>query len=227
MDLLNKQSGVEAHGELFLNRPRLSPAIADLADYRRFIEVYGTPGLTRVFRVFSYLTGLYRAPRTVGFKLMYTQLRKQPEILAYLAVRRVRVVHLVRHNHIDVIVSEELARLTGTSHAQAGTKSGLPMVFLDPATLVDRMRSRNRRPVAARHLIRLSTCPLLEVEYEKLLDGEQEFERICEFLNIPKPAIQVQSNLVRRGARSHRDSIINYDEVEQVLSSTPFSQMLR
>jgi hypothetical protein len=222
------QSGVEAHGELFLNRPRLRPAIAGRADYRRFVEVHGTPRLTRIAKVFSYLNRLYRAPGLVGFKLMYTQLRRHPEILVYLAIRRVLVVHLVRKNQIDVIISEELARITGTSHIQAGTKRiEIPTVYLNPSTLLDRIRRRSRMSTQARRLVRFTSCPFLEVTYEALLEGEYEFARICRFLDIPNLATRMESNLEKRGTRSHRDAIENYDEVKQVLSSTPFVSMLR
>jgi hypothetical protein len=227
MDLLNMQANVEAHGELFLKHGRLSPAIADRSDYDRFVEAYRTPGLMRVTRVFSYLNRLYRAPRTIGFKLMYTQLRAYPEILAYLAIRRIRVVHLTRRNQIDVIVSDERARITGTSHAEAGSESGVPMVHLDPATLVARIRRRIRASAVARNLIRLSTCPCLEVTYEALLEGEQGFGRIFKFLNIPIPAGKLKSSLAKRGSGSHRDSIANYDEVRQALLVTSFASMLR
>jgi hypothetical protein len=158
---------------------------------------------------------------------MYAQLRKHPEILAYMAVQRIRVVHLMRRNHIDVIVSEELARLTGTSHARAGTRTDVPMVYLNPATLVDRIRRLSRRVGEARRLIRLSTCPILEATYEELLEGERECVRILRFLGISPSGSQVQSNLAKRGARNHREAIANYDEVRQTLSSTPFSIMLR
>jgi hypothetical protein len=227
IDLLNMQVGVDAHGELFLDHGRLSPAIAGRADYRRFIEVHGTPRLTRAPRVFSYLNELYREPRTVGFKLMYTHLRKYPEILAYLAVQRVSIVHLTRRNLIDVVISEELARLTGTSHVQVGTRTAVPLVHLDPTTLIDRLRTRSRRPDQARLLMRLSTCRILEVTYEALLEAEHEFEHILRFLKIPGPAAPRQSRLVKRGTGSHRDAIANYEEVRQVLNSTPFSSMLR
>ncbi len=227
IDLLNMQPGVEAHGELFLRHRRSSPAIAGRADVHRFIEVHDTPGLTRVPRVFTYLNGLYGAPSTVGFKLMYTQLRDHLEMLAYFAIRRVRIVHLTRSNHLDVMVSEALARLTGTSHVSAGTQAEVPKVQLDAATLVDRIRGRSRRHGIARWLVRLTTCPVIEVTYEKLLNGEQEFGRIFRFLEISKPTIQLQSNLAKRGTRSHRESIANYDEVRQVLSSTQYASMLR
>ena len=227
MDLLNKQLGVEACGELFLQDDRAKPAIADLADHPRFVEVYRTTHLMRVPKVFTYLNRLYQAPSKIGFKLMYTQLRAYPEILVYMAIRRVRVIHLLRRNHIDVIVSEELARVTGRSHDPNTTTGDVPMVYLDPATLVDRIRKRSKRPGEARFLIGLTACPVLEVTYEALLEGQEEFAHICAFLNIPRPATEVKSTLAKRGTRSHKDAIINYNEVKRVLSSTRFSKMLR
>jgi hypothetical protein len=227
MDLLNMQPGVEAHGELFLDERRSSPAIASRTDFPRFIEETRAKGSMRISDVFSYLSRLYGAPRTVGFKLMYGQLRRYPEILAYLAVRRVRIVHLVRQNHLDVIISEDLAKLTGTSHVPAGRQYQVPKVHLDTATLADRMRRRNRRPWQARWLIRLSMCRHIEVEYESLLEGDREFARIATFLQIEGAARRGESILAKRGSQSHRESISNYDEVRNALSSTRYSGLLR
>lgn len=227
VDVLNRQPGVDAHGELFLDERRSGTTIATRADIPRFIEVDGPVGRTRAQRVFAYLDELYRVPRIVGFKLMYGQLRRYPEVLAFLALRRVRVVHLVRHNHLDVIVSEELAKLTGTSHVAAGSNVDALKVHLDPGTLADRMYRRNRRPRQARCVLRLSTCRCLETSYEALLENEQEFARVINFLGIANPAPKPESSLAKRGGRSHRDAISNYDEVVRALSSTPFSGLLR
>lgn len=227
IDLLNMVGNVEAHGELFLNRPRLSPAIAGRSDVERFIEIYGVPRLTRPLRVYSYLNRLYRTPSAVGFKLMYGQLGQYPEIICYLAFRRVRVVHLTRSNYLDVIVSEELAKLTGVSHAKAGASMGLPMVRLDASTLVDRLRRVGSKARYVRMLMRLSMCPMLEVTYEALVDGQREFERVLGFLELPMPMTQIESDLSKRGARTHQEAIANFDEIRQVLISTPFSAMLR
>jgi hypothetical protein len=227
MDLLNMQPGVEAHGELFLDERRSGPAISSRTDYPRFIEQARTAGSTRVSDVYSYLTRLCGAPHTVGFKLMYGQLRRYPEIMAFLAFRRVRIVHLVRQNHLDVIISEELAKLTGASHVPAGRQYQVPKVHLDTATLADRMRRRNRRPQQARWLIRLSACPHIEVAYESLLEGDHEFARIATFLQIEGGARRGESVLAKRGSQSHRDSISNYDEVRDALSSSRYSGMLR
>ena len=227
IDLLNRQPSVEAHGELFLDRGRMTPAIAGRDDYRRFIEVHGTPRLTRIPRVFAYLNALYRTKEAVGFKLMYSQLRKFPELLAYLAIRRVSIVHLTRLNLVDIVVSEELARVTGVSHVRSGVTSTVPTVHLNPTILRERLHQLSERPGQVRRLIRCTACPCIEVTYEALLNGEEEFLRTLEFLGVSDPTVHVVSSLAKRGLRSHRDAITNYDEVKQILESTPFAGMLR
>lgn len=227
IDLLNMQPGVEAHGELFLDEPRTRPAIASRTDFPRFVEQDERRGSLRIARVFSYLNRLYRGQRTVGFKLMYGQLRRYPELLVFLVLRRVRIVHLVRQNHLDAIISEDLAKLTGTSHVSAEAAGDVPKIQLDPSTLADRMRRRNRRPRQARWLVRLSGCPRLEVTYESLLEGDGELARIAAFLGIDRGLNPTKSSLAKRGSASHRDSLLNYEEVRQALSSTPYAGMLR
>jgi LPS sulfotransferase NodH len=227
MDRLNRQPGVEAHGELFLNHARMKPALASLADGKRFIEVRGGPKFTRPRRVFSYLDALCRPARIVGFKLMYKQLQNYPEILVYLAVHRVRVIHLTRRNLLDVVVSEELAKLTGVSHALADSSSSIPMVQIDTGTIVNRLAGLRNKPNRVRQLIRLFINPMLEVTYESLLENDDEFERILKYLEVANSRADAGSSLAKRGVRSHRESIANYDELQRRLDSTPFSHMLR
>lgn len=227
MDRLNRQSGVEAHGELFLRHARLKPAIAGLTESRRFVEIHGRPLFTRLPRVFSYLNELYRVPKTVGFKLMYKQLRNYPEILAYLAVNRVRIVHLLRSNQLDVVVSEELARLTGVSHMQEGSRTALPMVHIDPETIVNRLTKLQEKPKKVRQLIRPFTYPMLEVTYEALLENGNAFERVLAYLDVKDSHTEAGSILVKRGVLGHRESIANYDEIKHRLSSSPFSHFVR
>lgn len=226
MDRLNALNGVSANGELFLGYGRRAPAVAELAEFERFESAPASGLLTRLPRVYAYLNKLFRSASTVGFKLMYSQLRRYPEILVYLALRRVRIVHLVRLNGIDVIVSEELARLTGVSHA-TGTEIGeSPSIYIDPSNLVFRLQKLRRHAKFAEWVIRLSSCPHLTVNYEAMVQGDQEFLRILGFLDIPAPARQSQSILEKRGTRAHRDSISNYGAVKQALESTPFSDLL-
>jgi len=225
MDLLSRQPGVCAYGELFLDEPRTSPAVASLGDRPRFIETVMRPTSVRPVAVFRYLAAVYASGDVTGFKLMYTQLRSYPEMLAYFALRRVRIVHLVRFNVLDVVVSEELARITGASHARTGDVGDVPKVTLDTGTLIDRLNRRQKASGVARVLIGLTSCRSLEVSYEQLLSETCQFSRLCDFLSVPG-VLTVESQLGKRGAGSHRKAIANYDEVRTTLESTPYETML-
>ena len=156
---------------------------------------------------------------------MYTQLRSYPEMLAYFAVRRVRIVHLVRYNVLDVVISEELARITGASHVRAGGIGEAPKVTLDTGTLIDRLNARQRADRAAKLLIGLAACRSVQVSYERLLHETGEFSKLCEFLSVPR-VFMATSQLEKRGTGLHRMAIANYDEVQTTLKSTPYETML-
>jgi LPS sulfotransferase NodH len=227
VDMLNRVPGLQAHGELFLNRPRLTAAIAGRADYPRFLERHPAQGLRRIGLVFSYLDELYGRADAVGFKLMYSQFRQYPELFAYVGIRRLRVVHLTRLNQIDVLVSEERARETGVSHIRAGSSSGPVSVHLDAATLIERLHRLNKKPGQMRALLKIAYCPTLEITYESLLEGRGEFLRVLEFLGVAGQHPGSASSLEKRGVRTHREEISNYEEVRRVLASTPYRDMLR
>jgi hypothetical protein len=180
-----------------------------------------------MWAVFSYLDGLYGHSGAVGFKLMYGQLRRFPELAPYLLLRRVRILHLVRQNLVDVVVSEERARITGASHVRAGFADSSPRVSLDPDGLVRRLDNRRRAVIVAGRMLRLWPCPVLETSYEQLLSNTAEFQRIGNFIGVPFNSKLPDSGLSKRGAASHRDSIANYNEVQDALAGTPYAAMLK
>jgi LPS sulfotransferase NodH len=226
IDLLN-QIGVEAHGELFLRQSRTVPPLVGRADYKRFVDYYDGPRILRFSHVGRYLDGLYSRPGAVGFKLMYGQLRSFPQVGLYLYRRRIRVVHLIRANLLDAIVSEELARTTGVSHVRDIDDAPIPTVHLRTTDLVSRLDRRRRAAKIASKLLRTSSCPFVEVTYEGLLGDTSELKRIAVFLDVPVGAKMPQSSLAKRGSRKHHDAISNYSEVAAVLAGSHYSSMLR
>jgi LPS sulfotransferase NodH len=216
MDLLDKCPDTEGHMELFLNQRRLSPAGAGFNAYQRYIELRPAgPGGLRPFSVWRYLDDLYDRPGSVGFKLMYSQLRDYPEILPKLVARRIRIVHLVRRNHLDVLISERLAQTTGTSHLVRGERRSAQSVDIDRAWLRRRLRRLDRNERVARLLIRLSGLPWQEVDYESLLGDPGAFDAVTRFLGLSAPAGGVVSNLEKRQTRPRREVIANYADVAE------------
>ena len=164
-------------------------------NFPHFHETYPKGRIFRPFLVFSYLDKLYRQPGAVGFKLMYTQLQKYPEIFLYLFIHRIKIIHLVRQNQLDVLISRAVKNKINQAHVVSG--KNVPedvQVEINPQKLLRRIKRRYRKILAARRLVSWSTLPHIEVYYEDLLGGllsfrPQTFQQICRLPPASKWAI--------------------------------------
>ncbi len=228
MSTLNSLQQVTAQGELFLPKARVSEERWD-SDFAcpRFIETEFGNVTFRPFSVFSYLNDLYSAPGSVGFKLMYAQLRRYPEILVYLIRHRIRVVHLVRRNHLDVVLSYAVKAKIGRAHLLSGQSARDAIrIELDTENLIRQMAWLERKQGMARQLLNWSRLPHLEVAYEDLFRDRTHFRMILDFLLIkPEEAIP-ESSVVKTTRGSHRDVIRNHDEVKERLANSKFAELL-
>lgn len=218
VDLLKSIDDTDACGELFLRRAREKRTWhTGSLDYPRFIERQPKKGELRPFSVFSYLNSLYNRPGAVGFKLMYEQLLKYPEIWVYLWRHQIRVVHLVRLNFLDVIISRELANIRQKAHFLAGQKPAQTKIYLDPVWLLRQMKKLRSKIALARMLLRSFRLPHIEVTYEQLVGDPSSFDSIWDFLSINKERRTPTSNLqkIRKGKQA--EVISNYEEIKRVL----------
>lgn len=227
MDRINNVPGAQGHMELFYHDVRRKPAMAGCNDYLRFVELRSELG-RRPRAVFTYLDRLYARPGAVGFKLMYSQLREYPEILAYLAWRRFRIVHLVRQNHLDVVISEALARVTGTAHVTVDDGAPAPVVVdLDPATIVRRVRWLESKQRTMRMLARILPCPVHEVTYEALCENDATFAAVVRFIGLDyADATRPASRLVKRQRLPQAQVVRNFDEVAGALTQAGYQRLL-
>lgn len=229
MSTLNSLQNVTAQGELFLPRPRVADRRWD-SDFAhpRYIETRPKGLKIRPFSVFSYLNDLYETPGSVGFKLMYAQLGRYPEILAYLIKHRIRVVHLVRRNHLDVVLSYAVKAKLGQAHLLSGQSAPDELrVDLDNDRLINRLNWLQKKHTVARKLLKWSRLPHMEVAYEDLLcDPEHYFRLVWDFLAIGSEEDVPKSNIVKIRKGDHRDVIRNYDAVKEVLANSKFAELL-
>lgn len=225
---LNSLQHVSAHGELFLPRARVSEKKwdSDFA-YTRFVETKSEGLAFRPFSVFSYLNALYSLPGKVGFKLMYKQLGLYPEILIYLLRHRIRVVHLVRRNHLDVLLSFAVKTKIGRAHLLVGQSAPDEIgVELNTKNLIRQLERLQKKQNIARKLLIWSRLPHLEVAYEDLLRDQAQFRLIWDFLSIKPQEHMPQSTLVKIRRKGHRDVISNYGEVKAVMTNSKFAELL-
>ena len=226
INTLNGFPGVSAQGELFLPKPRSSEKewYPDSAN-PRYIEA-PRHGL-RPFSVWSYLDGLYARPGRVGFKLMYKQLGAYPEILPYFLRRRMKVIHLVRRNHLDVMLSYAVKASIGHAHLLVGQSAPETLkVELDPRTLVRKMAWLQQQQDLARTTLRLTRLPSIEMAYEDLLRDQSLFHTLADFIEVSPHEELPQSALTRIRKGNHRDVIGNYEQVRRALDGSQFAGLL-
>lgn len=242
IDVLNKLDGTKVYGELLLKRDRAWDA--GEWDFPRFVESDHHRSGRRPSSMFAYLDDLYGQAPTVGFKLMYSQLRHYPEVLAYIRMRKVRIIHLLRRNYIDIHVSQAFKSASKRPHVWKGsdvvrTNDGpvelkpveeekeIRQVRLNPAALLRQLRWYRRKQAFFRKWLSLTSRDHIEVAYEDLVADQSCFEQISDFLGISAGNEIPQTDMVRIRKGSHPEVISNYDEVQAVLRDTPFEQLLQ
>jgi LPS sulfotransferase NodH len=232
VDMLNSHARVVAYAELFMHggrgRPRWGGA-TDLPFWQTFLAQNGTSRsrLLRSYWLWRYLGRVYaRRPGidAAGFKLMYSQLDAARPLLPALVARRVVVIHLVRRNALDVLVSRHSAAARGTHHARERVDP--VRVHLPAKDLVSRISEHERSVETARRLLARVRLPCREVAYEDLVaDRDRQFALLFSFLGTDPAA--PTSALTKLNPASHRELIENYDEVRSALAETPYASLVR
>ncbi len=228
MSVLNGLDGVSAQGELFLPRPR-SPDRRWDSDFSipRYVESTSRHGRVRPFSVFRYLSALYGTDGAVGFKLMYSQLRRYPEILPYLVRKRIRIVHLVRRNHLDVLISFAVKNEIGKAHIlSAEDRPTEVRVELDTRTLMRDLRKLELKHSAGRTVLRVGRLKHIEVAYEDLVADPAHFDRVRAFLGVSADRGVPESNILKTRTGRQQHVVANYDEVRARLQGTRFADLL-
>jgi LPS sulfotransferase NodH len=228
MSVLNNQDGVSGQGELFLPRPRSQERRWD-SDFAwpRYVESRERFGSRRPSSVYRYLRDLYDSQSSVGFKLMYSQVKSYPEILPFLMREKIDVVHLVRRNHIDVLISFALKRQIGRAHVlSAADRPEDERVELDTDSLVRNIRKLQFKQGLGRRTLRLARLRHLEVAYEDLVDDPLQFKPLLDFLGIPFEGAQLESTILRTRIGSQREVLANYDEVRRALAGSRYTDLL-
>ena len=239
IDLINRTTQAQVFAELFIPQRKPSSERRMTAETSRYLDANfrGYPlfceARSRVFdirpaRTFAYLNRLYGRHGATGFKLMYSNILHFPEIWAYLVWRRIRVVHLVRLNHLDVYISSQVRFATGTVHSLVGEADTAGIqIELNISDLLRSMQRSRRNVQLARRLLRLSPTPHLEVHYEDLLAGGSPLVELCDFLQLALQRPGAGSNLRKLVTESHSKVVKNYADVRRALRGTDFEDLLQ
>ena len=231
VDMLESHPRVVAYSELFMHGGEGTPKWGgekDLSYWQTYSR--GKSRITKPYLLWKYLGQAYRErPGTdaIGFKLMYSQLsRISRPLMPALWLKRVRIIHLIRRNALDVVLSKEAgAARGGRLHAHDGNQVERVRLNLDTDSLLRRMTLHDRAIEGARVRFKKVGLPYTEVIYEDLAADESGFASLFEFLDVePAP---VSSSLQKLNPTSHEELIENYGEVRDALEGTEFAAQLR
>jgi LPS sulfotransferase NodH len=231
VDMLESHPRVVAYSELFMHGGEGTPKWGgekDLAYWQTYAR--GKNRLAKPYWLWKYLGQAYRerpAVDAIGFKLMYSQLtRISRPLMPALWLKRVRIIHLIRRNALDVVLSKEAgAARGGRLHARDGNEVEQVRLNLDTQSLLRRMTLHERAIAGARVRFKKVGLPYTEVVYEDLAADESGFAKLFEFLGVePAP---VTSSLQKLNPTSHEELIENYGEVRDALADTEYASLLR
>jgi hypothetical protein len=228
--MLNSHPAVTCYGALFLPEGRgRQPAGGQMPYFYDLMEQRKVSRVLYPLRGWQYAKAIFnRAPDSsaTGFKLMYSQFRYVPWLLAYLAIHRVRVIHLIRRNRLDHVISIESARARGRYHQRPGDTVENPPISLDPVDIVERLRWEDTKTRRASRILRAMQILVYEVSYESLARDRSHYADVLDFLNVNPDVDQLTTSLQKWNQRSYRSSIANYDEIEVSLAQTPYAAWL-
>ncbi|HKK70266.1 MAG TPA: sulfotransferase [Candidatus Krumholzibacteria bacterium] len=214
--MLDSHPEIRDFGEIFLLRPWEGWRAEDLVPFSHHLRDHGgrRPAVTA-----RYLRRLRESPtpaKAVGFKLMYGQLARFPELLPLLLRHRFRLIHLVRDNHLDMVISRERDERLKITHTRE--KVEVPALHLDPVRLRQRLRRIGVSVRAGRGLTAVWPHPVCTVRYEDLAaDPSAVLRPVVEFLGQRAEGVELQSRMQRIATGTYRDRIANYDEIAPLL----------
>ena len=184
------------------------------------------------FTAFKYLDILdsYKAETEfdiIGFKIMYNQIQENPEVMLKLLLDKYRIIHLIRQNFLDVIISraaKKQHRIAHSSKVQYKTKQ----VEIDTSCLIEDLDRCTRNHKLFRSLLAIMPLSVLEITYESMQqDYNKVLSSVANFLNVSSESITFKSDLKRINKGEYADKISNYDEVLATLSGSTYIKFLK
>lgn len=216
---------VTCFGELFIGKPSIYKR--GKTQIPNFLHERPQLKGPRPVAIFRYLDRVLSTSSTTGFKLMYSQLRSSPELFAYLVARNIPIIHLIRRNILNSILSKLVAKETGQFHYKLGETipTENPM-WVDPAKLVWEIRRTDQRIRMMQLGLSLLRLKHVEAIYEDLVAEKNNFKPIWDFLHvdfIKNPPIW---QTVKSRKKAASETILNFSEVSQAVAEAGYAHLL-
>jgi hypothetical protein len=233
IDMLNSHPRITAYGELLLEdgRGKRYGGELDLEFFDEFLEVRIGQQRNESSReiLFQYLNKVYEPSedlQALGFKLMYGQFGAYPDLKDYLIGNEIAIVHLIRVNLLDILISKETAVRRNVFHYPAEERPQEVKVRLDPGQILTRLEEQEREVERVKKRFTAFGIPYREIFYEELAADAAKFIDVLEFLGVRPLSFSLRSRLRRMNVLSQSELVSNYAEVKAVLAGSNFVSFL-
>jgi LPS sulfotransferase NodH len=243
-------SRLDSHPEIRCHEEVLLPWVVNSSPLMRdWLEVRSRPQWLRVVPSVraSFLASLVKDASmhgnfaAVGFKVTYNQislwpklaylvppvsfLLPDPALRSWLRSNRALVIHVLRRNHLKILVSHALAARSGRFHSRNPVVKD-EKIWISLRSLKLRLDRIALAESVARKVI--SGLPSIEIYYEDYTcgGGRADDVRLCKALGLNLPVSGLSSPLEKLSPGNIRDNVANYDEVARYLAGTRFECFL-
>ncbi len=208
-DLLNDHPRLSSYGEFLL-----------LEDFKGIISYFYTFLQRKASPSKFSKTNFYESD-VIGFKLLYYQLDKNPDLLNFFKKRRVSVLHLIRKNFIRRHLSLVIA--FNNNKFFTFKEENLKKVVVNCKKILSEMDSYSTEIKILSK--RLRGQKRIIIYYEDLCKNKnKELGKIQKFLGVSVE--KLSSNLIKQNPFLIKEMVENYDELEKTLRGTKYYWML-
>ncbi len=224
--LLSSHPQIRVCGEVF-NESSNNPD-PTVMFFNQFREIHSLRGPRLTFKYLDWFNANYEGTYcSVAFRLMYNHFHKKPEILSKLIWDHYKIIHLIRENHLDALLSYKHAETTNIFHVK--THVDMIPVHFEPLILLREIEDRDKEIKKVTRILTTLPNPVFTITYENLRnDTQKNLQEIVRFLRIPIdiPLLSFKSELKKINRMHHCDTLENYQEIKEVLSNTRFRNLI-
>ena len=201
-------------------------------DFPTYYDYKTNANKKSIFTIFKYLDILnyYQAETNfdiIGFKIMYNQIKEHPEVMLKLLQDNYRIIHLIRQNYLDIIISRTVNKQHHIAHSRI-VQSKTRQVMIDTSCLIEDLDRCKRNNKLFYSLLKMMPLKVLEITYESMQqDYNQVLCSVAEFLEVDSDSITFKSDLKRINKGKYADKIANYEQVVETLSGSSYMELLK
>jgi LPS sulfotransferase NodH len=224
--LLNSHPEIRCFDEMLLYR---APIHRRDPNYVRYFDYRQTRAGLRPWILLEYMDRYFdEYPGDypfVGYKIMYDQLVKRMEVFYPLIKQDYKIIHLVRQNFLDILISKKHMNKSKLAHSNVAVK--MEKVYLNPKTLMAELGFLDFKLRVFRTIVSLMPNQSIEICYEDLsADKGKVLSSVLDFIGVTTEAEKLDGEFVKMAKGTYAEKIENYEEVVQRLRGTRFAHFL-